>query len=106
MTLGPAYGVVRVEGMTIDEATDAVTRYLQTRLQRPTVTIRLLRSAETEQIAGPYVVQPDGTVNLRRYGMVPVAGKTITEARLAVQQQLAQYFDSPQVGVDVETIRQ
>jgi polysaccharide export outer membrane protein len=102
ITLGPAYGIVRVEGMTIDEATDTVTRYLHTRLQRPDVSIRLLRSAETEQIAGAYLVQPDGTVNLRRFGMVPVVGRTVTEVRLAVQQQLAQYFDSPQVAVDVK----
>ena len=102
VTLGPAYGVVRVEGMTIEEATDAVTRYLQATLKRPNVTIRFFRSAEVEQIAGPYVVQPDGTVNLRRYGMVPVAGKTITEAQLAVQRQLSQYFDSPQVTLDVK----
>jgi polysaccharide export outer membrane protein len=102
VTLGPPYGVVHVEGMTIEEATDAVTRHLQTTLRQPAVSVRLLRSAEIEQITGPYVVQPDGTVNLRRYGMVPVAGKTITEARLAVQQQLARYFDSPQVVVDVK----
>ena len=49
----------------------------------------------------PIPVQPDGTVNLRNYGMVYVAGKTVTEAREAVQARLAQYFDSPQVGVDV-----
>ena len=52
VTLGPAYGAVRVEGMTIDEATDAVTRHLQTILQRPAVSIRLSRSAETQQITG------------------------------------------------------
>ena len=46
VTLGPAYGVVRVEGMTIDEATDAVTRQLQMMLQRPAVSIRLSRSAD------------------------------------------------------------
>ena len=36
VTLGPAYGVVHVEGMTFDEAIDAVTRNLHRLLQRPT----------------------------------------------------------------------
>ena len=101
VTLGPAYGVVRVEGMTFDEATEAVTRQLRKLLQRPAVSLRLSRSAETQEITNSYLVQPDGSVNLRRYGMVRVAGKTITEARLAVQEQLSQYFDSPQVTIDI-----
>ncbi len=35
--------------------------------------------------------------------MVRVAGKTVTEARLAVERQLAQYFESPRVGVEIRT---
>ena len=60
VTLGPAYGVVRVEGMTFDEATEAVTRQLRKLLQRPAVSLRLSRSAETQEITNSYLVQPDG----------------------------------------------
>ena len=40
-------------------------------------------------------------VHLSRFGAVNLAGKTVAEARLAIQDQLAQYFDSPLVGVSV-----
>jgi polysaccharide biosynthesis/export protein len=101
VTLGPAYGVVRIAGMTIDEATAAITRQLQMVLQNPDVSIQLARSAGTQQLTGTYMVQPDGTINLRSYGMVYMAGKSVTEAKLALQQQLGQYFDSPQASVNV-----
>jgi polysaccharide export outer membrane protein len=102
VTLGPAYGTVHVEGMTLDEATEAVTRHLQKLLERPAVSIHLSRPAETQEVTNSYLVQPDGTVNLRQYGMVRVAGKTVTEARRAVQEQLSQYFDSPCVALEVK----
>jgi polysaccharide biosynthesis/export protein len=101
VSLGPAYGTVRVEGMTIDEANRVVTGYLKTILQRPDVTIQLARVAGTQQITGVYPIQPDGTINLRGYGMVHVAGKTMADVCVAVEQQLAQYFDAPQIAVDI-----
>lgn len=101
VSLGPAYGTVRVAGMTIEEATAQITRYLQQVLRQPEVSVRLARSAGTQQLTGEYAVQPDGAINLRRYGTVHVAGKTVTEARLLVERQLAQYFDGPQVAVEV-----
>jgi polysaccharide export outer membrane protein len=101
VTLGPPYGVVRLAGMTIEAATAEMTRHLQVILQHPDVSIQLSRSSSTQQITGSHVVQPDGTVNLRSCGMVHVAGKTVTESRQAIEQQLAQYFDSPQVSVDI-----
>ncbi len=65
------------------------------------ISVHLTRSSGVEQITGLHVVEFDGTVNLGRYGMVRVAGMTITEARQAVERQMAQYFDSPRVSVDV-----
>ena len=50
VSLGPAYGTVRVVGMSIERATVEVTRQLQTILQRPDVSIQLARSAGTQQI--------------------------------------------------------
>jgi polysaccharide biosynthesis/export protein len=101
VVLGPTYGMVRVLGMTVEEATRQITRQLQTTLQEPHVSIQLARSAATQQVTGTYAVEPDGRVNLRQYGMVHVAGKTVTEARVALEQRMAQYFDLPQVSVDV-----
>ena len=101
MTLGPAYGTVRVAGMTIDEATEVITRKLELVLTKPYVSVQLARTAGTQPVTGLYPVGPDGTINLRQYGVLHVAGKTVTEIRLELQKHLRQYFDSPEVSVDV-----
>ncbi len=99
--LGPAYGKVRVVGMTIAEARDTVTKHLQQILVEPVVSVQLARAAGTQPLAGQFLVAPDGTVNLRQYGSVYVAGRTVAEAKAAMEEHLAQYFDSPQVAVSV-----
>jgi polysaccharide export outer membrane protein len=101
VNLQAPYGTIRLEGMTLDEARVELTRILQFILKEPVVVIQLGRSAAVDRVNDVYRVQPDGTVNLRNYGMVHMAGKTVTEARAAVQERLTQYFDSPDVGVDV-----
>jgi polysaccharide biosynthesis/export protein len=101
ITLGPAYGTARVAGMTVEEAAEAITRKLQEVLQKPVVSVQLAYAAGTQQVTGQYVVAPDGTINLRQYGMVPVAGKTVTEIRVDLIKQLSKYFDSPDVSIDV-----
>ncbi len=102
VTLGPAYGTVRVAGMTVDEATEAIRRKLtDVGLKNSDVSVQLARTAGTQPLTGQYLIAPDGTINLRQYGMLHVAGKTVTEVRLALQKHLAQYFDSPEVSVDV-----
>ncbi len=63
--------------------------------------MQLARSAGVEQLSGEYLVEPEGIIRLRGYGAVYVAGKTVTEARLAVEELLSRYFDSPRVGLDV-----
>ena len=97
VNLGPAYGTVRVGGMTIEEATTAITRQLQQILRQPEVSVQLARTAGTQPVSGQYLIGPDGTINLRSYGAVGVAGKTVTEIKTALQQHLAHYFDSPDV---------
>lgn len=101
VTLGPAYGTVRIAGMTIEQATEEITSYLNKRLLQPAATVQLIRSAGAQQISSQYMVQPDGMVNFGRYGMVCVAGMTVTEARLAIQRQLSEYFEAPLVAVAV-----
>ena len=99
--LGASYGKLRVEGLTIEEVEAELTRILKMTLRRPVVSVQLTRSATVEQISGLYPVQADGTVNLRSCGMLYLAGKTVTEAREAVEARLNQYFDSPRAGVEV-----
>ena len=98
INLGPAYGTVRIAGMTIEEAKRAVTDQLLNVLREPQVSVQLARASGMQPITGLYLVGPDGTVNLRQYGVVHVAGKTMTEASLAIEQHLGQFFDSPERG--------
>ena len=99
--LGPAYGVVQVSGLTVDEAAEAARRVLQYVLQQPSVTVQLARSASAAEIGGDYLVQPDGTVNLKSFGLVRVVGKTVAEARQELLKHLDQYFESLELSVDV-----
>ncbi|MEN6557820.1 MAG: polysaccharide biosynthesis/export family protein [Thermoguttaceae bacterium] len=101
VTLGPAYGRVRVVGMTIDEATEAITRKLQEMLAKPDVSVQLAKTAGTQPLTGQYLIAPDGTINLRQYGQLRVAGMTVTEIREALRKHMSQYFDSPDATVDV-----
>lgn len=101
VSLGPAYGSVRVAGMTIDQAKEAIGVKLQEVLNKPDVSVQLAKTAGTQPITGQYLIAPDGTINLRQYGLLPVAGKTVTEIRIDLQKHLSKYFDSPEASVDV-----
>lgn len=99
--LGPVYGKVNLQGKSLDEAQDAVTRHLARILRGPQVSLTLTQAAGLQQVAGEHVVGPDGTVNLGIYGQVYVTGMTLQEAKLAIEKQLSNYLDAPIVAVDV-----
>ncbi len=101
INLGPAYGTVRVAGMTRDEAKVAVDRQLRKVLVNPVVSVQLARASGTQPVSGEYLVGPDGTVNLRQYGSVHVSGKTIAQSKIDLQKHLEQFFDSPQVAINI-----
>ncbi|MCE5268555.1 MAG: polysaccharide biosynthesis/export family protein [Planctomycetaceae bacterium] len=99
--LGPRYGSVKVGGLTVDQAEEAITRHLRASLQAPIVSAELADTAAKQQIAGQHLVGPDGTVTLGSYGSVPVVGMTIADARRAIQQYLSQYLEDPEISLDV-----
>ncbi len=101
VNLGPAYGTVRVVGMTLDEAKKAIEQKLGQILREPEVSVKLARVSNSQPLSAQYLVGPDGTINLHQYGLVHIAGLTVTEARLAIQKHLSQYLDSPELSVDV-----
>lgn len=101
VNLGPAYGKVRVAGMSVDEATIAITRHLGQILKHPEVSLRLVQATGVQPVSGTYLVGPDGTINLRSYGQVYVTGMTLQEVKLAVERHLSQYLESPNVSADV-----
>jgi polysaccharide biosynthesis/export protein len=101
VNLGPAYGRVQVSGLTIEESAQAIEAHLTKTLKYPDVSVQLIQAANVPDVNGVYIVGPDGTVNLRSYGRVHVAGKTLDEAKLAIEQILSESLASPVVWVDI-----
>jgi autotransporter-associated beta strand protein len=54
-----------------------------------------------ELSAGQYLVSPDGTINMRQYGIMQVTGMTVAELKAALEKHLANYMEAPEVWVDV-----
>jgi polysaccharide export outer membrane protein len=99
--LGSLYGKVKVVGLTLDEATDAVTKHLQRTLRAPQVSVTLFQSSGQQQVTGEKIVGPDGMINLGVYGKVYVTGMTIPEATEAIRQHLTQYVEDTLLSVDI-----
>lgn len=64
--------------------------------------IQVTGTLEGNPIRGMYFVDPDGTANLGLgYGTVRVVGKTISEAKAAVQEHLSKILKKPEVQVSL-----
>jgi polysaccharide export outer membrane protein len=102
VNLGFTYGSVQVLDLTLEEARKAIDKFLEKRLKRPfEVTVVLSEARAMQQIRGPHLVRPDGTISLGVYGSVYVDNLTIPEARKAIEVHLEQYLLRPEVSVDV-----
>jgi polysaccharide export outer membrane protein len=101
INLGIAYGSVKVSGLTVEQAEQAIRGQLAKQVREPIVNASLVEMAGKQQIAGQHLVGPDGTVTLGSYGSVPVVGLTLTQAKAAVESHLQQYLENPEVAVDV-----
>ncbi len=99
--LGPSYGAVRVQGLTLEDATDAIVQHLSGMLQAPGVSVTLIEPAGQQLISGEHQVAPDGTIHLGIYGSVFVTGMTVDEARRSIESHLSEYFEEPSVSVEV-----
>lgn len=99
--LGSPYGPVKVAGMTRDEMKKALDKHLNQYLAGPNAYVQLTRMAGMQPVTGQYVVAPDGTINLRKYGQVLVSGKTVPEVKAAVENQLKKFLDAPDVSVNI-----
>lgn len=101
INLGLSYGSVRIAGMTIDEARDAIEKQLKAVLKTPKVLVALAQSRAMQQVRGEHLVRPDGTVSLGVYGSVYVAGETLEMAKAKIEAHLSQFLLQPEVSVDV-----
>ena len=104
--LGANYGTVNVNGMSVEEAQQAITQHLSSsdgprQLFNPFVSIKLARMGDMQQIAGNHTIGPDGYITLGSYGRVYVNGLTVDECRDAIEFHLSKHLEHPQVAVDI-----
>ncbi len=100
--LGPAYDPISVQNMEPEEAEKKIREVLiQKGFANPKVFVSLAEFSGLQQIAGEHLVGPDGTVVLGTYGSVSVAGCTLREAKVAIEEFLSPYLMEPEVAVDV-----
>ncbi len=101
VNLGPAYGLVKVQGLSVGEANRAIDEQLRRVLTQPEVSVSLLQPAGQQEISGEHLVGPDGTVNLGIYGSVYITGMTVEEARKTIEKHLEQYLELPSIALDI-----
>jgi polysaccharide export outer membrane protein len=104
INFGDFFGKVRVAGMTIDEARKAIDEHIKLKdpdARDARVEVFEGQTAAKQQVRGEHLVRPDGKVSLGSYGEVRVSGLTLTQAKAAIETQLAAQLADPQVTVDV-----
>lgn len=102
--LGPEYGSVALEGLTLPQAREAINEYLRSEkvgLVDPKVAVNMPNVNGKQIVTGEHLIRPDGTVQLGVYGSVYVAGMTLDEVKLAVETHLSRSIHDPEVVVDV-----
>jgi polysaccharide export outer membrane protein len=98
--LGSPFGKIRVNGESIDETQKEIAEFFAEKSYSANITARLTR-VESRPITGRYLVAPDGTINLRAFGSVKVAPMSAREIKEILERHLTQYFDLPEVSVDI-----
>lgn len=101
LDLGPEYGKVLVEGLTLAEARTRMDQHLRRTLKSPKLYLAFTNTRTRQLISGQHLVRPDGTVSLGIYGSVYVSGMTIDEARARIESHLSPQIHRPQVSVDI-----
>jgi protein involved in polysaccharide export with SLBB domain len=101
--LGPEYGSVVVEGLTVKGAKAAIDAHLRREagLNDPKVAVSLPNVNGKQLISGEHIIRPDGTVALGIYGSVYVNGMMLDEVKAAVEEQLSRFMHQPEILVDV-----
>jgi polysaccharide export outer membrane protein len=103
LDLGPTYGSLKVAGLTLEETQQSIVKHLQSTvgIRSPEISVQLAVSSGMQLINGEHVVGPDGRVSLGSYGSVSVTGKTVREARAAIEKHLEDWLTDPTISVDV-----
>jgi beta-lactamase regulating signal transducer with metallopeptidase domain len=102
--LGGVYGEVKIAGQTFDQASATIARYLMDKYPglTPDATVRHFSRPSLKKVSGDKMVMPDGMIDLGpAFGSVQVGGKTILEAKQAIEGHLSRFLDRPMVSVDM-----
>jgi len=101
ISLGYGYGMVRISGLTLEQAALAIRNHLKLTLKDPQVSVSLLQFAGVEQTRGDHLVGMDGTITLGSYGSVCIAGLTVCQAKAAIEHHLSHYLLNPEISLTV-----
>src|SRR5262245_48463661 len=99
--LGTFYGRAQVAGLTIEEATEVITKQIAKIIDDPKVYVALATPRTAPQISGEHLVGQDGRVDLGPYGGVWVAGLNLKEAKEAIELHLSQFLLNPELSISV-----
>lgn len=101
ISLGFSYGSVSLAGLTLRQAQQTLQKYIAERVNGAEVSVSLAQFRGVQQTRGEHLVRPDGTISLGSYGCVNVTGLTLAQAKFAIERQLSQYLQDPEISVDV-----
>lgn len=101
INLGSPYGTVKVAGLNVDQAKEAISNHLKEYLKEPKVSVSLAQLAASQNILGQFLVGPDGTITLGSYGQVSVVGKTLNQAKAQIEGYLSQFLEAPEISLNV-----
>ena len=90
-----------VRGKTIDEVKELITERLSDYFKDIELTMSIEQVSAQQQVMGEHLVGPDGTVTLGTYGSVPVVGLTLAQAKTVIEHHLLEWFQQPEISVDV-----
>ncbi len=101
VNLGYVYGVVRVAGLTLEQAASAIKLVLKSKLNDPQVGVGLAQFRGLATLRGEFMLAQDGTITLGSYGCVPLAGLTLAQAKTMIENHLSRWLMNPEVSVTV-----
>ena len=101
ITLGGRYGVVKVAGLTAEQAKEAIIARLSEHLDAPEASVVLGQISGAQNVTGQFLVGPDGTITLGSYGQVSVVGRTLNQAKAEVEAFLSQHLEDPVISMHV-----
>jgi len=101
VALGFGYGVVRVSGLTLEQAAERIKATLVRIVKEPQVAVALVQFRGVQQTRGEHLVSQDGTITLGTYGSVCVAGLTLCQAKVAIERHLSRFLLNPEISLNV-----